>query len=804
MPSASEQHPAAQPSWRDAEPAQPSWRESAPRDDYAQGPAAHGSTPAHLSTFASQDHETRGAEQQGPAPVAHLNADHQRHQATPNVSGTPHATEPAALPAHRATPLPPGQAQPVVPPRPAREHHAPAQQVIPPRPQHENTVAREAAAPQPAPIQVQVKAPNGHELDAPVTAQPQIAVDPEPLTDTHMQVHALPHAESTDGIPPTVQPQEQESITAHAQDAEQREQREQAAREQAEREQREQAEREQREQAAREQAEREQREQAEREQREQAAREQAAREQAAREQAEREQREQAAREQAAREQREQAAREQAAREQAEREQREQAAREQAAREQREQAAREQAQSTLPPRPLPQAVIPPRPQAQPQPYVEDRAPEQPQHYQPTAPMRPQPSEQQQVGHRAPEGRDTNQSSADGSFGSMMGRQRTPSFQPNTFDPTAAAQPEPAPLPLPTPQRQNDERGLDTLESMIEENRDERRGGFLSNLGVGGYIRRRSSNEQRQLDAQERIEQPLHRSVHNLPTYYVMVWCQKGGVGKTTTAAGIAQALAHYRQDQVAVVDTNPDGGSLAVKLGQTTPHTILDLREAVMNKVTASRLTPAIVAEYFSKHRGGLYSLALPPGKKLNRDEELTAADFYIITKCLEHYLPFKIVMIDCGTNPSSAVMPAILKAADQLVVITSTKPDEASVAVGGLEALRTSKYGYLVDRALTVVVDKDDPDSLNKAKIAQQEGESRAEHRDRIRALRDRHSRDEQDILAFFEKETDSVLRVPYDPVVSNEPKLNLDQLGPETKTAYMEAAAAIVTRLAEQHPPRR
>lgn len=323
-----------------------------------------------------------------------------------------------------------------------------------------------------------------------------------------------------------------------------------------------------------------------------------------------------------------------------------------------------------------------------------------------------------------------------------------------------------------------------------------GGFLRSLGFGG---REKGLEARQRAAEETLQRALGESAHGKQTFYVMVYSQKGGVGKTTSTAGVGQALAKYRPDSIACIDTNPDGGSLAIKLGRTTKRTILDLREVLRDPEKARLLNPGLLRGYFNQHRSRLESLVLPPGVKLPEDQELGALDFYTITQALEKLLPYKIVLIDCGTDLSSDVMSGIRHVVDQLLIITTTKPDEATVAQGGLRTIRGAQMGWLADRAITLVVDKDDPKSLESARLGERANESRAQRREREKALRDKHKRDAEAIRSYFADQTSQLFHIPYDPVVGVEATLDIDNLSSETRVAYMEVAAALVTQLAEQ-----
>src|SRR5262249_44701865 len=74
-----------------------------------------------------------------------------------------------------------------------------------------------------------------------------------------------------------------------------------------------------------------------------------------------------------------------------------------------------------------------------------------------------------------------------------------------------------------------------------------------------------------DLIEQIRQPI------VGDFRIAVLSIKGGVGKTTTTLGLGSALAMVRADRVIAVDANPDRGTLAERVADTsTSSTVRDL------------------------------------------------------------------------------------------------------------------------------------------------------------------------------------------------------------------------------------
>lgn len=255
----------------------------------------------------------------------------------------------------------------------------------------------------------------------------------------------------------------------------------------------------------------------------------------------------------------------------------------------------------------------------------------------------------------------------------------------------------------------------------------------------------------------------------PVRHVAVWSQKGGMGKSTTSAIVGATLASNRTDKILALDVNPDGGSLALRVPSTTQKTILDLR----NELRRGYLAPADFDLYVNHAAHRLDSIVLPPGEK--PEDPLTGDDYVMISDALQERYPYKIIVTDCGTNLTDSVMDGVLSKADQLVVIGSTKEDEASVTAGGLGGLVSNGYGELVRNAISVIVHKaprdNDPDPVVRREIEQ----------------------DEKNIHEYYSNITSTVLEAPYDRHVSRGKVIDPRLISDEASMAYKEIGRAIV-----------
>lgn len=296
-------------------------------------------------------------------------------------------------------------------------------------------------------------------------------------------------------------------------------------------------------------------------------------------------------------------------------------------------------------------------------------------------------------------------------------------------------------------------------------------FIYNLTGGRWNPGLSPEEKHEIHLRKIIRTPLNGDLK-----VVMIWAQKGGIGKTSLTANVGIALATNRPDDILVLDVNPDGGSLAIRLPKTSRHTVLDLRDA-LQAYQAGRLasfTPNDLDKFANTAEHRLRAIVMPPGSKPKNP--LTRDDFLMLIDALRTISRYKVVLVDCGTDLSSPVMDGVLEEADMMVVPTSTIKDEAVVTIGGLEALVAEKCDDLVRNAIAVVIDKQPTDSRPgmQAGINRTTGE----------------------IRSLFGAVTGNMVEVPYDPSIRVGGIIDPDALSPASTKAYLEVGATLVASL--------
>jgi MinD-like ATPase involved in chromosome partitioning or flagellar assembly len=126
----------------------------------------------------------------------------------------------------------------------------------------------------------------------------------------------------------------------------------------------------------------------------------------------------------------------------------------------------------------------------------------------------------------------------------------------------------------------------------------------------------------------------------------------------------------------------------------------------------------------------------------------------------------KIIIADCGTDTSAAVMAGVLSEANQIVVASSTVEDEAAVVSATLDDLSDGGHEHLVRNAVTVIA---------------------------LKSPTDRHGKK---IIAHFRERTRAVVMIPYDERVRGGGVFDPDGIGRATRLAYLRMAASVVAGL--------
>src|SRR5581483_9123468 len=175
--------------------------------------------------------------------------------------------------------------------------------------------------------------------------------------------------------------------------------------------------------------------------------------------------------------------------------------------------------------------------------------------------------------------------------------------------------------------------------------------------------------------------------------ITVSSMKGGIGKTTVAAGLGLTLAEHRGDRIVALDANPDAGTLADRL---TGHCGITVRELLDNIDTVTSWTD--MAHYTSL-AGRLQVLASEQDPAMS--EAFNRAEYEQICAVLARF--YNIIITDSGTGLVHSAMEGTLALADSLIVVGSPTVDGASRASKTLDWLVAHGFAEQVADAVVVL-----------------------------------------------------------------------------------------------------
>jgi MinD-like ATPase involved in chromosome partitioning or flagellar assembly len=178
------------------------------------------------------------------------------------------------------------------------------------------------------------------------------------------------------------------------------------------------------------------------------------------------------------------------------------------------------------------------------------------------------------------------------------------------------------------------------------------------------------------------------------FRIAILSLKGGVGKTTTTLGLGSALATVRTDRVIAIDANPDRGTLAERVPDTsTASTVRDL------------LRDSNIKRYADVRNHTLMAPSRLEVLASEQDPEVAEVfgetDYRRTIDILRHY--YNIILTDCGTGIMHSAMAGVLDFANAIVLVTSAAIDSARSASATLDWLTQHGHGALVREAHVVL-----------------------------------------------------------------------------------------------------
>jgi len=254
--------------------------------------------------------------------------------------------------------------------------------------------------------------------------------------------------------------------------------------------------------------------------------------------------------------------------------------------------------------------------------------------------------------------------------------------------------------------------------------------------------------------ERYQAELEVKVRSLlrGTYKIAV-LGKGGVGKSTTTAGVGSVFADLRQDdRVVAVDADTAFGKLSARIdpkvagsywevaGDRNLHTFADIRARV------------------GTNKAGLFVLGGAPETARRR---VLDPDIYrrAIAQLDRH---FTLSIIDCGSTIDCAVTREVLDDVDALIVVSSPWFDGATAAGQTMEWLANSGYTALLHRTVVVVNDSDGHADKKDLKL----------------------------LVERFGRHGQKVIHLPYDQHLRPGGVIDVHEVNPLTRRRLLELAA--------------
>ena len=264
-------------------------------------------------------------------------------------------------------------------------------------------------------------------------------------------------------------------------------------------------------------------------------------------------------------------------------------------------------------------------------------------------------------------------------------------------------------------------------------------------------RPSAADKRRAELVTSVRRPL-RGPHR-----IAIVCLKGGIGKTTTAAGLGLTLAEYRGDGVIALDSNPDAGDLQEHLtGSTHDKTLSTLA------YDADLIDSQTDLSHYTTLANRLWVVGADQEPEVG--EAITSAVYERALTVVNKFFP--IVVTDCGTGVTHDVMRAVLDKADTLIVAAAYSVTGARRAAHTIEWLSCNGYTDLPTASIVALTDTAVSNNVDRGAVR-----------------------------ATVMAAAGSLVDVPFDEACATGGTISLDNVGRPTTDAWLELAARVADR---------
>jgi MinD-like ATPase involved in chromosome partitioning or flagellar assembly len=164
--------------------------------------------------------------------------------------------------------------------------------------------------------------------------------------------------------------------------------------------------------------------------------------------------------------------------------------------------------------------------------------------------------------------------------------------------------------------------------------------------------------------------------------------KGGVGRTTVALALADALALDGHRRVACLDADPRAGTLLAIAGGNAAQDL----DAIADHAREIRRF-AELAALALRRSSGTDVFGFPP---FGQPSALGPAEYDVLLRMLRHF--YEIVVVDVGGSPHEPLGALCLGRASHVVVVSTADRVAAGVTAGALDGLDPGKATVVVNR----------------------------------------------------------------------------------------------------------
>ena len=339
---------------------------------------------------------------------------------------------------------------------------------------------------------------------------------------------------------------------------------------------------------------------------------------------------------------------------------------------------------------------------------------------------------------------------------------------SIGPSTSPPAEPTP---PTPSADDDEprprRALPTLDDLLESRPTPVPGpatvGWQSGLRratFGVISPRPSAAELRRRHSIETIQ----RSLAGPRT--VVVVNPKGGASKTTATMLLAATFATHRGGYTLAWDNNETRGTLGWRaVPSRHTNTAVDLL-ADLERFQEVRRARVGDLDNYVRSQGAAQFDVLASDEDPSASASIDAGAFDRLHATLSRF--YRILVVDTGNNMRASNWEAAVRAADQLVIVSTLREDTAASAAWLVDGLRAKGFDDEVERAVTIL---SAPSQDTDAALT--------------RRLHD-----------HFGQLTRAVVDVPHDPVLTAGGTIEISRLTKTTREAWIHATATVAEGL--------